>query len=237
MFEAQSMTFEQVQSIIRLGTAAHTAPDSRTRKQRLLLGMCRLMRARTGSCALLQMIDSPPRRRMISMVEVAVERTAEAVDGSGKRRQLISDERPRRASLGAAAMPKIEVQVFRQHSAPSRFNVESLLNVGDNGLQAAIRIFRDKPRFTSGEQALLDLVHREMSWIYQSDLALLPSHAQTLSPRQRETLELLLAGYSEKEVAASLRLSRHTVHDYVKALHRRLQVSTRGELLARWIGK
>ncbi len=237
MFEAQSVTFEQVQSIIRLGTAAHAAPDSRTRKQRLLLGICRLMRGRTGSCVLLQLESSPPRRRIISTMEVAVEKTAEAIDRNGKRRQRDSYERPRSASLGAAATPKIEVQVYRQHLAPPRFNVESSLNIGENGFQAVIRIGREKPRFTSGEQALLDLVHGEMSWIYQSDLALMPSQTQTLSPRQRETLELLLAGFSEKQIAANLRLSRHTVHDYVKALHRRFQVCTRSELLARWVGK
>jgi hypothetical protein len=33
-----------------------------------------------------------------------------------------------------------------------------------------------------------------------------------------------------------LELSRHTIHNYVKALHQRFQVSSRGELLAK-IGK
>ncbi|HTO96771.1 MAG TPA: LuxR C-terminal-related transcriptional regulator, partial [Myxococcales bacterium] len=39
-------------------------------------------------------------------------------------------------------------------------------------------------------------------------------------------------GRSEKQVAAQLGLSLHTVHDYVKGLHRRLGVQSRGELLA-----
>jgi hypothetical protein len=33
-----------------------------------------------------------------------------------------------------------------------------------------------------------------------------------------------------------LELSRHTIHNYVKALHQRYQVSSRGELLAK-VGK
>ena len=33
-----------------------------------------------------------------------------------------------------------------------------------------------------------------------------------------------------------LELSRHTIHNYVKALHQRFQVSSRGELLAK-VGK
>ena len=54
-----------------------------------------------------------------------------------------------------------------------------------------------------------------------------------LSPRMRQVLALLAEGQSEKQVAATLQISRHTVHDYVKMLHQRLGVSSRGELLAR----
>ncbi len=57
----------------------------------------------------------------------------------------------------------------------------------------------------------------------------------TLPPRQAETLERLLAGDGEKQIAAKLGLSRHTVHEYVKSLYRRFGVSSRGELLARWV--
>jgi hypothetical protein len=50
-----------------------------------------------------------------------------------------------------------------------------------------------------------------------------------------QTLQYLLAGDSEKQIANRLRLSQHTVHVYVKALYRRHSVSSRGELLARFI--
>lgn len=64
----------------------------------------------------------------------------------------------------------------------------------------------------------------------------LPSRAAvSLSPRMRQTLERLLAGDSEKEVAARLGLSRHTVHVYVKTLYRRFDVCSRGELFARFV--
>jgi len=56
-----------------------------------------------------------------------------------------------------------------------------------------------------------------------------------LPPRVRQTLACLLQGDSEKQIAGKLRLSRHTVHDYVKSLHRRFAVSSRGELLARFV--
>ena len=62
-----------------------------------------------------------------------------------------------------------------------------------------------------------------------------PTQAVALSPRMRQTLERLLAGDSEKEIAARLGLSRHTVHVYVKTLYRRFGVNSRGELLARFV--
>jgi DNA-binding NarL/FixJ family response regulator len=56
-----------------------------------------------------------------------------------------------------------------------------------------------------------------------------------LSPRLRQTLERLLCGDGEKQIAARLKLSTHTVHVYVKALHKRYNVSSRSELLAHFI--
>lgn len=49
--------------------------------------------------------------------------------------------------------------------------------------------------------------------------------------RLRKVLACLLAGRSEKQTAAALRLSQHTVHTYVKTLHKHFKVSTRTELL------
>jgi DNA-binding CsgD family transcriptional regulator len=60
-----------------------------------------------------------------------------------------------------------------------------------------------------------------------------PGH--NLPPRLRQTLERILAGDSEKQVAQRLGVSPHTVHVYVKGLYRRYNVSSRGELLARFV--
>lgn len=58
---------------------------------------------------------------------------------------------------------------------------------------------------------------------------------EPLSPRERQTLELLLTGHAEKQIANQLSISRHTVHVYVKSLYKRFDVNSRGELLARWV--
>jgi DNA-binding NarL/FixJ family response regulator len=56
-----------------------------------------------------------------------------------------------------------------------------------------------------------------------------------LTRRHQQTLGRLLVGDSEKQIASRLEVSPHTVHVYVKALYRRFEVSSRGELLARFV--
>lgn len=60
--------------------------------------------------------------------------------------------------------------------------------------------------------------------------------AAQLCRRERETLEGLLSGASEKEIASRLGLSVHTVHQYVKSIYRRLEVTSRAQLMARTFG-
>jgi DNA-binding NarL/FixJ family response regulator len=62
-----------------------------------------------------------------------------------------------------------------------------------------------------------------------------PRALPRLSPRMRQTLDRLLAGDSEKQIANHLGVSKHTVHVYVKALYKGFGVSSRGELLARFV--
>jgi len=65
--------------------------------------------------------------------------------------------------------------------------------------------------------------------------ALVVQKTAKLPPRQRQTLDRLLAGDSEKQIAARLEVSKHTVHIYVKSLYRRFGVCSRGELLAQFV--
>jgi pSer/pThr/pTyr-binding forkhead associated (FHA) protein len=53
-----------------------------------------------------------------------------------------------------------------------------------------------------------------------------------LSDGQRQVLRLLVQGASEKEAAASLNVSYHTIHAHVKQIYRHLCVRSRGELIA-----
>lgn len=62
------------------------------------------------------------------------------------------------------------------------------------------------------------------------------SSNRMLTPREQEVLSRLALGESVKEIAVRLDRSPHTVHDHVKALHRKLQASSRGALIARALG-
>lgn len=85
--------------------------------------------------------------------------------------------------------------------------------------------------FTEDERALVHALHTECSPLLENaDVTMIG----TLNRRLRQTLDGLLRGMSEKQLASELALSQHTLHGYVKTLYRRLGVSSRGELHARF---
>ncbi|RYD72751.1 MAG: LuxR family transcriptional regulator, partial [Verrucomicrobiaceae bacterium] len=58
-----------------------------------------------------------------------------------------------------------------------------------------------------------------------------------LPPRQRQTLNLLIHGHSRNEIAHRLRISVHTVGDYIKAIYSHFGVQSRAELMSRFPGE
>jgi DNA-binding CsgD family transcriptional regulator len=56
-----------------------------------------------------------------------------------------------------------------------------------------------------------------------------------LPPRVQEVLGGLLRGEGDKQIAQRLRISRHTVNQYVKLLYAYFDVKSRAELMSRWI--
>jgi DNA-binding CsgD family transcriptional regulator len=97
----------------------------------------------------------------------------------------------------------------------------------------------DEPPFTREDVQLASLVHRAMAPMIDREMfAEHPALAgEDLTERQREVLKLLLAGDSEKEIAAQLHRSVHTIHTYVKQLYEHFRVNSRGELMAKFIDR
>lgn len=95
------------------------------------------------------------------------------------------------------------------------------------------------PPFTREDAALVSLMLRSIAPFADRELARRAersAHAD-LSQREREVLLMLLAGDSEKQIAAALHRSVNTVHTFVKQIYRRFSVSSRGELMAQFVDR
>lgn len=93
-----------------------------------------------------------------------------------------------------------------------------------------------KRDFSLRHRAVVTEAQRQLAPLMGGPLARFdePSPA-ALPPRVRDVLRCVLDGDSDKQVAARLGISGHTVNQYTKAIHRHFGVSSRAELLARWI--
>jgi DNA-binding CsgD family transcriptional regulator len=90
--------------------------------------------------------------------------------------------------------------------------------------------------YTPRDAAIVDLVFQQVPWIHNEALkAPALSNVFELSPRERQVMLHLLGGDTRKQVAAKLRLSEHTVADYLKVIYRKLGIKSRAELFAKFI--
>lgn len=90
-------------------------------------------------------------------------------------------------------------------------------------LPAGLVADQDKRR-----KMLADYVKLTAWWLGRPPMPQLPK-------RIEQVLLHLVAGASEKQIARAMNVSVHTVHDYTKELHKRLGVTSRGELLNRFL--
>jgi DNA-binding CsgD family transcriptional regulator len=94
-----------------------------------------------------------------------------------------------------------------------------------------------EPAFGNRDAYLCELCLSEMAWPYTPEVDYTDPRIEALQPRLKKVMRHLLEGDSEKQVALKLGLSPHSVHQYVKQLYAQLEVNSRGELLAQWVGK
>jgi DNA-binding CsgD family transcriptional regulator len=92
------------------------------------------------------------------------------------------------------------------------------------------------PTPTVRTRRILSLLHSEIAPLIGTRLAT-EGHASLkgLTPRLRQTLARMLEGDSEKQVAAVMRITPATAHEYVGRLYEHFGVSSRGELMAYFI--
>lgn len=95
-------------------------------------------------------------------------------------------------------------------------------------------------QFDRRSKQLVVMFHMELARLWRADRT--ANHGTGLTgtsmvgdlPRHlQQLISQLRLGRSEKEAAAALQLSPHTVHSYVRELYRRLEVRSRGEAMAK----
>ncbi len=94
----------------------------------------------------------------------------------------------------------------------------------------------DAQRLTDRTKRQLAILHRVIAPLVSTELATEKQRGLCgLSPRLRTTLEQVLAGRTEKEIAVALGLRHATIHEYVGKLFRHFDVRSRAELMAYFV--
>jgi DNA-binding CsgD family transcriptional regulator len=227
--------------MLRLCHTLHTSPDAFSRKRSLLLGLCDLMGADAGVNVVAHVTSPRRRENIVSIVRHGAARLCEKQLLAGYLRNCGFAARERTAGEAADASPlwaPVRPQGRWARGRRLQHCVWAPAATPEVTVVACVciaRSVRPSEPFLARERTLLELAHVEMSWIYQPDRYPTAGVVTSLSPRQRQTLQFLLVGHSEKEIAEIMLLSRNTVHHHVKALHRHFGVSSRSELLAKWV--
>ena len=92
--------------------------------------------------------------------------------------------------------------------------------------------------FTHREQGIISLIHTTINNEIGTYLAAADEPSLgSLTDRRLQVLDRLIAGDSEKQIAFKLEVGKAAIHDHVLAIYRHYQVSSRGELLAKFIGR
>lgn len=107
----------------------------------------------------------------------------------------------------------------------------------DASASSTVGLYRHygKPEFTPRESRIAHIILAEIPWLHQEGWpedrgAKIPA----LSKRIRLTLNLLILGRSQKQIAEQMKISTHTVQGYIKETYRAFGVHSQAELMSRF---
>ena len=233
---------------------AAVAEPGHTWWHHMLAGLCPLVGAQVGIAGVFRHFGTP-RQQILAVEELGWTGRAERAhflqyqaDG-GERRDPVFRQfaelsgglitRSREQLLGDTEW--YNSPIYNDYLKPAGIDgkIMSLCALPGNKAMSHLLTLKRPPgqrEFEPREMRLVHLFHHELNEALGAKLASpSPIAAETLPPRLRQVLQCLLEGDSEQQVAQRLGISPHTVHEHVKRLHRHYGVSSRTELLARFI--
>ena len=248
----RSLPVEDVAAIVRLlGGVAETSDPIPGKRRRLVEGLCRLVNADVWAWGHLR-FDGQFRPAYFSYLDGGWDSEAQrAVAMSAEHSpqvKAIEDQLVRAASVQHVTRTRGQFvddttwyasELYHRFRRPADLDdcLFSYYPIGD-GVLSGVGLHRrlGKPPFDDRERCIVHLVIGQIDWLHRANTDIPGAEQVTaLSPRERQVLLLLLGGDSRKQIALKLGISEHTVTDYIKALHRRFDVSSRGELLAKFM--
>jgi DNA-binding CsgD family transcriptional regulator len=227
--------------MLRLSNSLHRSPANPvTRKKTLLEGICRIVHAEGGVSAVTTCDRVTARKTVISIVRTGPFdglRTgpSDAPNPDFAADQAIADETPTRTRKGGR-ITQLSEDDASCPPGPCQC-CDSFIDLLGMQVVATLTVYRqqaDASPFSQREREIVNAMHAEMAWVYGHDLLMTSPEALALPPRKRETLQYLLAGDRETQIAAKVEVSRTTIHNHVKSLYRHFNVASRRELLDKW---
>lgn len=90
--------------------------------------------------------------------------------------------------------------------------------------------------FDEHDRMVGSVLMESLDWVRQIDAAAFAPPPR-LPRRLRETLDLVLRGFSEKDIATQMRVMPSTVHTQVRKLYALFDVASRAELMSRFVAR
>ena len=213
--------------------------------------VCRARNATWGALALYRGVDEPPFTRrdaqllagVHELLADSVQRTLFTGDSSsrpatGGAAVLIVDSGDQVTDMTAAALTHIDdLGGWDNGSLPTNvLAVAALARAGTQSAQTRVRgrsgrwlalraMSLDGPG--TGRSVVVTIDAADPAAIGQLTLA-----ARGLTAREQDVAQLVLQGASTRAIAAALFLSPHTVQDHLKAIFRKLEVTSRREMIS-----
>jgi DNA-binding NarL/FixJ family response regulator len=89
----------------------------------------------------------------------------------------------------------------------------------------------------NGGSPMTSSIARKLVQTFQQAPAVPPSDSIQLAPREQQVLDLIVQGYVTKEIADLLQISIATIKTYIRRIYEKLHAHSRGEAVAKYLGR